>query len=1825
MQPPAEGENGPLTKPGEGAAPRPLQPRAPGYVPSHPFTEALNSKLEKKIEPGKSIFDTGVISSYFDDPTVSEKDKQALLYGVQPSAMRDAFDKSIQKSVGDPVQSKGLLGRAISSFTDIAGKPIGKTFDALQWPADTFEQSLGFVTSFAGNSDLSLSERWRGGHLLYEAAGQSDWWRLQGGKQLLEWEAQVGSGEKTMDQLLAEHEHGVPDLVGKIMLDPLWALGGLPGIPGKLFKVGEKGAEVYKTGIVANMFRGLSEGIRVEQFGSGAIRAAGAFRRIPIVGEPISRAGRLMFGEFLPSKDKILANAMAEWRTALAESEVGPTVANWRSAKGLFELTAHAKADEVYGHFSRTALLAKASQEDLRGLARAIETGNLDAVPEVFGVAFRNKQGRILFQALKDSGIDLTKFHSMKMAIHPDQAVWDAAETGVKETTHRNADAFISAFQNDIYENAYPALQRWNGVPGEMVKYVTKAGEKGERFVVHHSPMEAFTGGLKFWLSVTSLNRPGFVGLNYSNNGSTLAADWGLSRGVKYWLDPFSRRGHLERGLKEVLEKEGITPDVVKRLVGDREMLLAAMGMSSPDEKLLGIAKKRWSPMVALASQLDMGARMHAFYEMYGRAYNSLGRFERQGGIIPDIPPELADQLGKTALGHLRGAILANFTDPVALRDIVKTMTETGRPPLTAEHFIEMMADQRGLEDDLRQAFRGLFEPAFKTRMNTILADAGSSTSRLARRLDTLRGAMRHQEHVAREMDQLVPRARDYRGLPTAMADHEALMGERDKTQLIQLRRYLTAVGDTRVDDALSGLAKVQNAARQRRYVLQYTSQLLGIAPDRLASDVMFQMVPEDLRPAVAAAHRDLVLGLDEGAIFEREGAFYEVLGDLSARWEKHSDQLDDDIRNYLAEMNGGHPLRPVDDGSPQHVGGISFGDFTDLGDKQDFREFVDGLDNVSDTLKYFFLSMHETERTVSRSRDTVFADMIRNHPASRGPESPGQLHPDTPVEYVRRDPNVQWEGAPSPESTTEEWVHTRWSEHYRELDNRYNDALQNEADIFGFEHRMPPHAVGGDNPITAEALGQRNTPLYQMIDHVQAQHLLERDSPHFSGDAASLSQYLDSVAAVSPDAKYTISLVARRAADYTMLNYERLYGIDHWMSLVYPYAFWPTRSMWHWAQRAASRPGATASTAMLYSLINEINTDAKIPKRFVQSIRMPIPFLDKSLQGGSMYFDPIKVLFPTADWSADNNFGDSPTPDGTSFGIPHNYFGAVNDWAKSVGPGVNLFIDTALQYLGGNDRALYLKYKLSSLPFMIPGPRQLQAAWSFIHAGEDPENLLDDSTKEALATGQHLPDSKLRELLGFDHKGMEDDYDVYRIQRVLSNQVDEMMQNHTLAERQDIAHQVLTEMFARKGPLWDNARKTSRHESGLAILTGWVFGVPVRQYPNGEATSRGIQALYQEAQRMSKEAGGGDVTAAFNKMFPEMEVKNAAVEIYKGTDKQDAEIAGALFAQNLDKVHAKYDAQITYYNALLTKFSASGLTTKDERRAFDVTEQERNALTQKRSTEIDNLNKLYDSRNQSVSLSRTPRTRGMQELETAYYAIELPDKPTPLDFDKQKAAQKAFIDALPRDQAYSPLANAVDHYAKMREFDHGISAAYDAGDRDKANKLIEERQKFVLVATATTKEMITQHEFRQYLDRNKRMPTSQELERDQASNQMSEYFAIKDRGGALGYSSRETAALASTYWKTHPLLEKFYGHDENISVHTFDDIQKYDRMEKIWDQFYATEGSSQARIDYLAMVLDELNGLRRHFGLPAVSITDPYWNHSAPPPRYEGSNPSGY
>jgi len=612
--------------------------------------------------------------------------------------------------------------------------------------------------------------------------------------------------------------------------------------------------------------------------------------------------------------------------------------------------------------------------------------------------------------------------------------------------------------------------------------------------------------------------------------------------------------------------------------------------------------------------------------------------------------------------------------------------------------------------------------------------------------------------------------------------------------------------------------------------------------------------------------------------------------------------------------------------------------------------------------------------------------------------------------------------------------------------------------------------------------------------------------------------------------------------------------------------------------------------------------------------------------------------------WSAQGeDFGTAEEPGGSTFGIPKSVFRTVDKYASIAGVGLSPFVSTPLQWAGGDDRALLLKYRTSGAPFLFPGTRAFQGIQSFVTTGLDPDNTLPDDVKERISLGQSLSIEQLHDLYnvqkhGPDAKGFaknvggalplgvpgqtEDEFDIYRTQRVLANMVGVYMkQGHTIEERQSLTREALAAMYSRSGSLWKKAREDSRKEADLAVVSGWLLGMPIRQYPNGEDTSRGIDELFSQLQTQSRENDTGNMTAGLYAMFPEHQVRQATFELLKSTDKQDTEVSTALFNIDLNKVHGTYDQNIENRRSVIAKMQEQGLLlTSDGRRQIEVVKGQLNSMLEGRSNAIEDLDKRYADRKTAPSLNRTPVTRALMALEQKYYDIETGST----DFEVQQAAQKAFVSALPLETTVSAFTTAVDSYRIRHAYSTQITAAYDAGDREKGVKLAEERDAAITKMTDEVAPNISRTQFQGYLDRNKRVPTPQEGEYDQAKAQIAEFSAIKDRGTALGYTSKQVSQLSSNYWKTHPLLAKYYGH-EDVTPKSFKDIQLFDRMENIWDHYYNLEGGAQARIDYLAMALEELNTIRTHFGMKPIVINDPYWEKNAPPPRYEGSNPGGY
>ncbi len=95
---------------------------------------------------------------------------------------------------------------------------------------------------------------------------------------------------------------------------------------------------------------------------------------------------------------------------------------------------------------------------------------------------------------------------------------------------------------------------------------------------------------------------------------------------------------------------------------------------------------------------------------------------------------------------------------------------------------------------------------------------------------------------------------------------------------------------------------------------------------------------------------------------------------------------------------------------------------------------------------------------------------------------------------------------------------------------------------------------------------------------------------------------------------------------DDALINYNKRYGFDEILGLVYPYEMWYTRTMINWAKRMIDAPQWYAMYARLEEQRKQME-NIHMPNRLRGKVRLPAPWLP-DWAGGSMYSDPFKRLF---------------------------------------------------------------------------------------------------------------------------------------------------------------------------------------------------------------------------------------------------------------------------------------------------------------------------------------------------------------------------------------------------------------------------------------------------------------------------------------------------------------------------------------------------------------------------------------------------------------------
>jgi hypothetical protein len=684
------------------------------------------------------------------------------------------------------------------------------------------------------------------------------------------------------------------------------------------------------------------------------------------------------------------------------------------------------------------------------------------------------------------------------------------------------------------------------------------------------------------------------------------------------------------------------------------------------------------------------------------------------------------------------------------------------------------------------------------------------------------------------------------------------------------------------------------------------------------------------------------------------------------------------------------------------------------------------------------------------------------------------------------------------------------------------------------------------------------------------------------NSELADLRKFIPQIKSSLRDLKVVQNIAGRHTRDLLALNYGQQYGIDAVLSLALPYHFWIGRTMHHWMKMTMAQPGFTAAYTKLYDAVAEINESADVPGRIKNSIRIPIPGLDNVIPGGgdgSLYFDPLKMLFPFASFQNDTDF---------NRGVETTALGRVWDGAQQMTMGNPLItgVAGATGLLGDRDTYLRRAINIPSIPGGLPGPRAARAImeWMTGSVSEPDRSVLSDDDIARLTAGEPLSEGSLKSAFkAIVDFSTTDGFDNYRIDRTIASLVGADPQRWS-------AEEALRAMKDRSGPLFELAQRESRTDHGAAALTGWLI-TPMRLYPEGEAVQRGLDAMFRAARN-----GGNDSMNEFFENHPEYRIRQITKE-NREDGSYEQELDTSLFFIDIAKVDETYDDEIEQLRGFKKQAEELGfLTTKEGRRQISIIDNDLDILYASKEQEINDLEALYPDRLTELGLRASPRERALFAARNEYFDIRRSDFDT---FDQFSAARDKLIERFLDEDADTAdaMQGAIDSVVIWQRYSDLMSE-----NPDRRDQLISDRDTRLRALTNDANGYLTRDEFLAYVGTNTRAPTQQRVEYTEAKTQLTNYFAIDE---SSGLSERQRSAYKREFWNEHPLLTKYFGNSEPRAW-SAESAAIYGRMDQLWDGWFDRQQDEQAAKLYLANILEELNSLRIQVGLFPLRLIDP-------------------
>lgn len=1546
--------------------------------------------------------------------------------------------EAMREEIGDVPTHSNVLLKGFNGVMDITGSVINRVGDALTYPSDRLEQLIGSVwlTLEYGNEIPSLADRWNLAQLTWEFTGF--------GKGALREEAVriAASGDsEALDRYIQEHEGGVSQMLGSFLADPL----NIFGIAGLGYVA--KGAKSLGMGKnVVTALELMNRGVRGDDLIQLGFKLPPGVREVSTyLGQGMKKVG--LGDSYLDAVQK------RQWDLAFGIMERGEFERYARGRRlrshsffrNLFERTPQSVANDVAANGMdelRFMIDGAPSHAEVQTYLAALTGGDFDTISKINPAFAHDVRAREFFDAVsaeaRATGFDVTALKSFNTdPTDPVQVVTNilgpayGPEKIVTMTPEDLRAAWESKFFAEMQSLVLPAAQHWVGIGGDVVEqggkmYFVPSAAKADDAA---QSLQKLHAGYKKWLSVFYLNRPGFVALNVGNNTFTSMFDgFGFARGIPE--EELAEWGLTKAGLAQSAKDVGVLSDV--------------LGNSRDGGKWW----KGLTPYIQVASKHDQMARRWVEFKQYRRTMQGVWQFRDETraiwpGVLPQLPKNLADALGDEGSEVLKARILSTRGDPKKIRALAKEY-QKGLIIADAEYYLTRAIEEEGFAGDNAIAMKDVVSDGFQYRFDQLLAD-GLSPQDAAQMLR------------AESMEYLL----DYNDIPLEKLfdlDHQRSFNLRSRRhmQMMKIRRERDDLGSgvirymqfnghepfdvADMEDLLVRAYKADEAEWKKLYDVLDTPDVTRAQRDKAwkawekaRADVREMLRTEGLsilgrnagNPGAAAAWAN-VLKVDADTHAAMVTKLRETLDKVDALPAQHK-VMDSEIRKVKGELRHmENRLAKIRRGGYAQEAAPASGELT-----------------AQDVLR----------RAAQRRGEKV--DEAAQAATQSAPEAahaiPDEAETEAAVESLRTRLNELMEQA-NWNGTIDSQRNSIWNQYFKAQDDSWVAATDAQLGSLKLDRTVVRRPRGVPEPgLPDTATGALRA--FDMREKILSRIANWNDIPAGvavpSEVAATLRGYFRLAETYGNEARYVSMQAGRAAADFVYHNYNNLYGFDEIAKILFPYEFWPTRTMVKWAKRTMARPGATAAIAKLIDAQNEFD----IPERLKGKFKIPIPGLPEWM-GGGVYVDPIQVLFPFTREFAGNTFDNEDGP----------LWQQIADTMGRIGLSPSPFMTLPLALTGDGERSQFINFQMNGMPWFIPGTNAQRAISAFLMGAPDSEwkDTLQPEDIESLTLGQAFPEPRIREILGLKPG---DEWDYYRTLRMLAN----------MAGAGEIsAEEALRAQKTRAGETWEKAKDMAAQENGLRALSSYVFGMSGTIYPKGEEIQRGLKMMLDLAREADRKRTDDANVQAFFAAYPEYQPRQVATAYYRGKEAVEEEVDTQLYYIDLERVHDAYDSKIAYYE----RYKNAG---------FKEFGQELSALYAERSAALDLLEREYAHRAKEPSVYMPVFDRAMFRLREQYYAIDGGD------YASTKAMRAAFMKKLTgpgKGRNYYLYQREADLI--LREYDQRIQSMTPGKERD---ALYTERKRRIEELTSAATTEINAADFAAYLTKGGKEPGDREVE----------------------------------------------------------------------------------------------------------------------------------